>query len=95
MFYLAEALLLSQSFVYSSHKAVISGFGRHFVKPGIFKKEYSKMLHQAFEKRQTAEYDYLFIPSRKEAQEIVEKAEKFYVQAKANLEELMHPLLTK
>ena len=34
MFYLAEALLLSQGLSFSKHSAVIAGFGEHFVKRG-------------------------------------------------------------
>ncbi|OGW12933.1 MAG: hypothetical protein A3G93_13875 [Nitrospinae bacterium RIFCSPLOWO2_12_FULL_45_22] len=36
MFYSTEALLLTKGLSYSSHKGVISAFGRHFVKTGIF-----------------------------------------------------------
>lgn len=33
MFYCAEALLLTRGLRFSSHKAVISAFAQHFVKP--------------------------------------------------------------
>jgi len=85
MFYLAEALLLSKNRSYSSHKAVISGFGQHFVKAAIFKKEFSKMPHQAFEKRQRAEYDYDFAASKGEAELILSQVQKFLKQTQQYL----------
>ena len=38
MFFLAEAVLLTKGLRASSHKGVISLFGKHFVKTGIFEK---------------------------------------------------------
>ncbi len=35
MFYAIEALLLSQNLSFSKHSAVISAFGKNFVKPGF------------------------------------------------------------
>jgi len=48
MLYCVEALLLTKGLSFSSHKAVISAFGQHFVKTGIFSKEMSKSLTKAF-----------------------------------------------
>jgi len=52
MFYSAEALLLTKGLSFSSHRGVISAFGKHFVRTGIFSKDMSKEFHRAFEKRQ-------------------------------------------
>ena len=38
MFYLAEAVLITKDLSFSSHKAVISAFGKEFVKKGILPK---------------------------------------------------------
>jgi uncharacterized protein (UPF0332 family) len=86
MFYLAEALLSSIDISFSSHKGVISGFGEQFVKTGIFKKEFSKALTQAFEKRQLAEYDHRSITSKEEAEEIFKKAEGFFTETQKYFE---------
>lgn len=51
MFYCIEALLLTKGLSFSSHKGVISAFGQHFVKTGIFDKEMSREVNRAFEKR--------------------------------------------
>ena len=40
MFYIAEAALFSKGISPSSHKGVINLFGKHFVKPGIFSREF-------------------------------------------------------
>ncbi len=77
MFYCVEALLLTQGMSFSSHKGVISAFGQHFVKTGIFDKEMSRELSRAFEKRQLGDYEYTFVISGEEAEEILENAKGF------------------
>ena len=51
MFYAAEAALLTKGLSFSSHKAVISAFGEHFVKSDIFPREMGRELNRAFAKR--------------------------------------------
>jgi len=57
MFYSAQAMLLTQNLSFSSHKGVISAFGKHFVKSGIFPREMGRALNMAFEKRQIGDYE--------------------------------------
>ncbi len=77
MFYSVEALLLSKDLSFSSHKAVIAAFGEHFVKSGIFRKELSKALIRAFEKRQISDYEYTFVITEKETKDLIKDAEVF------------------
>jgi uncharacterized protein (UPF0332 family) len=77
MFYSAEAALLTKGLSFSSHKGVISGFGEHFVKTGIFPKEMARELNRAFEKRQLGDYEYTTVISQEDAEEILEKAKDF------------------
>ncbi len=77
MFYSIEALLLTEGITVSSHKGVISAFGEKFIKTGIFGKEMSKELSRAFEKRQLGDYEYTFVISEDEAQEMFEKGRNF------------------
>lgn len=77
MFFAVEALLLSKGRSFSSHKAVISAFNEDFVKSGVFKKELSKALIRAFEKRQVSDYESSFSIKEKEAKEILESARSF------------------
>jgi len=58
MFYVTEALLLTKQLKFSSHRSVISLFGEHFVKTGIFKPEMGKRLSKTFEKRLVGDYSF-------------------------------------
>ncbi|MDK2864888.1 MAG: hypothetical protein PWP37_1080 [Thermotogota bacterium] len=49
MFFMAEAVLLTKNLSASSHKGVMSLFGEHFVKTGIFDREMGKALNDAYE----------------------------------------------
>ncbi len=77
MFYCAQAMLLTKNLSFSSHKGVISAFGEHFVKTGVFPKEMGRELNRAFEKRQLGDYEYTFVISKKEAEELLESGKKF------------------
>ena len=75
MFYIVEALLLAEGLSFSSHKAVISAFGEHFVKTGLFSKDFSKSITRAFEKRQLSDYGFTFVITEKEAVDLLKEAE--------------------
>lgn len=77
MFYSTQALLLTKNLSFSSHKGVISAFGEHFIKKGIFPKEMGRELNRAFEKRQLGDYEYTFVISREEAEELLKKGKNF------------------
>jgi len=51
---------------------VISAFGKHFIKTGIFPREMGRALNMAFEKRQIGDYEYKFVISKEEAKKILE-----------------------
>jgi uncharacterized protein (UPF0332 family) len=83
MFYAAEAMLRSRGQSFSSHRAVISGFAQHFVKPGSLPKECHRWLQTAFEKRQVSDYEFLstldepeVLEMTSQAQELLSLAEK-------------------
>ena len=77
MFYAAEAVLLTKKLSFSSHKGVISGFGEHFVKTGIFPKELARQLNLAFEKRQLGDYEYTSVISQEDAEDTLREAKNF------------------
>ena len=77
MFYSVEALLLTKDLSFSSHKSVISAFGEHFVKRGIFPKDFRKALTRAFQKRQFSDYEFTFVISKEEADEILAQGKDF------------------
>jgi uncharacterized protein (UPF0332 family) len=82
MFYCVEALLLTKNIVFSSHKGVISAFGEHFIKTGIFPKEMSREFIRAFEKRQISDYEYTLTIEENEAMEIYRQGIDFIEKVK-------------
>jgi uncharacterized protein (UPF0332 family) len=86
MFYCVQALLLTENLEFSSHRAVISAFGKNFVKTGIFSKEMGTELNRAFEKRHIGDYEYTFAISEEEAREILESGKKFVEKIVQHLE---------
>jgi len=87
MFYCAQAMLLTKNLSFSSHKGVISAFGKHFVKTGVFPKEMGRELNRAFEKRQLGDYEYTFVISKREAEEMLESGKKFVNEIVQHLKE--------
>ena len=77
MFYCAEAILLTRELSFLSHKGVISAFGKYFVKTGLFPKDMIRMLTRAFEKRQFGDYEFTFVISKAEADEILDQGKTF------------------
>jgi uncharacterized protein (UPF0332 family) len=77
MFYATEAVLLTKKLDFSSHKSVISLFGRYFVKTGIFKPEMGKRLSKTFEKRLVGDYSFAPQVNKEEAKEVLSWAKKF------------------
>jgi uncharacterized protein (UPF0332 family) len=77
MFYSVQALLLTKNLSFSSHRGVVSAFGKYFVNTAIFPREMGKELNRAFEKRQLGDYEYTFVITKEEAKEILTAGEKF------------------
>ena len=87
MFYSVEALLLTKGLSFSSHKAVISAFGQHFVKTGILPKDMSKTLTKVFEKRQFGDYEFTFVITKEEAEDILKDGRRFIAEIARYLKE--------
>ena len=77
MFYAAPAVLLTRNISASSHKGVISNFGKEFVKAGIFSRDLGRELNRAFGKRQLSDYEYTFVISQEEAEDIEDNGRDF------------------
>jgi uncharacterized protein (UPF0332 family) len=80
MFYSAEAALLKKKMSFTSHKAVISAFGRYFVKTGIFDKQLGRDLNIIFGERQLGDYESNFSISEDNAHHAFESAQGFVDQ---------------
>jgi len=77
MFYIATALLLDKNLTFSKHTAVISAFGKHFVREGSIPPEYHGYLRRAHELRGGADYDLSMPISQERVVETIGYAEKF------------------
>jgi uncharacterized protein (UPF0332 family) len=77
MFFMAEALLLTKNLTASSHKGVISLFGEHFVKTGIFERALGKALSDAYDKRLVGDYGVGFSVTEDEARDLLQTARNF------------------
>lgn len=90
MFYAVLALAVDRDQAISKHAGVIAFFDREFVRSGIFPKEYSKVLHLAFERRQTIDYGEFSFAEEGDAQQILAEARIFvdsiaaYLNTKSN-----------
>ena len=89
MFFMAEAALLTKNLSASSHKGVISLFGEHFVKTGIFDRGLGKALNDAYDKRLIGDYGIGFIVTEEETRDMLETAKNFVQRLKNYLERWM------
>jgi uncharacterized protein (UPF0332 family) len=81
MFYIAEAFLEGEGLSFSKHSAVISAFGREFVKVGKVPTEYHRWLIKAQEIRTIGDYGGLNTITIEQAEEQIVNAEQFLVLA--------------
>jgi len=81
MFYCAEALLLQHGQSFSKHGAVVAGFGKQFVATQRMAPELHRFLLDAFEARQSADYDQFAEVCAEDAQEHIPHAEEFLAAA--------------
>lgn len=77
MFYALLALLAANRLAASKHSHAIALFDREFVRTGIFPKEMSRALHQAFDLRQEGDYQDFWEPGPQEAQTLLKEARNF------------------
>jgi len=80
MFYAVLALLVVRQLGTSKHAGAISLFDREFVEVGIFSKEMSVWLHDAFELRLEADYADLMEITSDEAKDCARHAADFLAQ---------------
>jgi uncharacterized protein (UPF0332 family) len=77
MFYATLALTAFRSETISKHSGVISFFDKEFIRTGIFPKEYSRMLHIAFDRRQSNDYGEFSYIDQEEAEAALSEAKTF------------------
>ncbi len=77
MFFMAETALLTKDLSGSSHRRVISLFGEHFVKTGVFDKHLGRVFNDAYDTRLVGDYAVGLAVTREEAQDVLESAQDF------------------
>ena len=82
---MAEVALLTKDLSASSHKGVMSLFGEHFIKTGIFDRDLGKALSDAYDKRLIGDYGIGFILTEGEARDMLETAKNFVQTLKSYL----------
>lgn len=88
MFHAAKALLALKNMYPKTHKGVVSQFGLQFVTEGFIEELYAKSLTKAEIKREKADYNIYYNPSKEEAKSIVEDAERFLERIKRAIREI-------
>jgi len=89
MFYGVLALLAKGKQETSKHSGAIALFDKEFVKQGIFKKDFSRWLHDAFDLRQRSDYAVEYRVSKEEADKTLKNAEAFINEIKKTLSDEM------
>lgn len=77
MFYIAEAFLLEEGLMFSSHAAVISSFGREFSKTERLPRQFHRYLIDASRIRTEGDYSTARMVTAGEAFETISRAEEF------------------
>ena len=89
MFYAVLALLAQGKKETSKHSGAIALFDKDFVKQGIFEKDYSRWLHDAFDLRQRSDYTANYHASPQDAESTLNNAETFVEKVKDVLSRVM------
>jgi uncharacterized protein (UPF0332 family) len=89
MFYAVLALLAARGSETSKHSGVIALFDQEYVKTGIFDKDLSRWLHDAFDFRQRADYREMFHISHDQAKLVIEHAASFLSAVRSHLTKMI------
>lgn len=87
IFHAIRAVNAMDQFDSSKHSGVISHFNQFYVKTEIFPKEASKIITLAAENRERADYLDFFVASKEDAQNQIERAERFLDWIEAYLQQ--------
>lgn len=85
MFYSVLALLTTLREETSKHGRAIALFDKEFVKSGVFSKDFSRWLHDAFDLRQRSDYSPQFQATEEDAMRTLNQATSFVSAIKAKL----------
>ena len=77
IFHAVRALLALDGVDFKKHSGVISYFQQHYIKTGIFDRELSDIVRDAFSIRQNSDYEDFFVISRADVNQQLKNARKF------------------
>jgi uncharacterized protein (UPF0332 family) len=86
LFYLAEALLLAEGLAFSSHSAVIAGFGKTFARTGRLDPRFHRFLIDAQDLRALGDYGVGTGVSQEQLKDLLSWYDEFYQAAISALE---------
>ncbi len=76
-FYAVNALLVFNEIDIKSHTAVKSNFSLHFIKTGVFRKDYGRLFSQLYDWRQKSDYDSMVEFEKEEVEPLIEIVNEF------------------
>jgi len=88
MFYIVNALLLTEGLSSSKHSGVLSIFNREFIKRGLFDKELGKFYTKMFEFRQKADYKDMVKFKEEDIGDWLKNAEKFISEVEKTIKKI-------
>ena len=91
IFYALEALLLSKNLSFSKHSAVISAFGKEYVKSGVFDPRFHRAAIDAFDLRNAGDYGTMHAVSEELASQTIQNARELIQTVSSYIEELSRP----
>ena len=77
MFYSAQAILLTKNLAFSKHAAVISAFGKEFIKTGILPEILHRNILNSFDLRHVGDYGAINSVTKETAATALKDAEEF------------------
>ena len=86
MFHAMRAIMALDGEDRKKHSGVVSYFQEHYIKSGIFDKEYSYAVKDAFLVRQESDYEDFYIVSKSDALEQIENAKKLLTEIEKYLD---------
>lgn len=89
IFHAIRAVFAIEGVDRKKHSGVISYFQQNYVKTGIFDKEFSRIVQEAFEVRQESDYEDFFVISKEDSITQYENAQRFVEEIEKYIDSLI------
>ena len=94
IFHSMRAVLATVGFSTKKHSGIISEFRRRYIKEGIFPKEFSMIIEDAFDVRNDSDYNEFYVISKEEVTQQTENAKTFLSAVEKYINTLQPPATT-